>query len=61
MFMSAPSLVWKAGAQLFGSGEIWNDLRVSGTELLGGYLLAVFFRNPFWHHDRLVQKDERYL
>ncbi len=47
MFMSAPSLVWKAAAQLFGSGEIWNDLRVSGTELLGGYLLAVFFAIPF--------------
>jgi NitT/TauT family transport system permease protein len=47
MFMSAPSLVWKAGVQLFGSGEIWNDLRVSGTELLGGYLLAVCFAIPF--------------
>ena len=47
MFMSAPSLVWKAGVQLFGSGEIWNDLRVSGIELLGGYLLAVFFAIPF--------------
>jgi ABC-type nitrate/sulfonate/bicarbonate transport system permease component len=47
MFMSAPSLVWKAAAQLFGSGEIWNDLRVSGTELLGSYLLAVFFAIPF--------------
>jgi len=47
MFMSAPSLVWKAAVQLFGSGEIWNDLRVSGTELVGGYLLAVFFAIPF--------------
>jgi NitT/TauT family transport system permease protein len=47
MFMSAPSLIWKAAAQLFGSGEIWNDLRVSGTELLGGYLLAVFVAIPF--------------
>jgi ABC-type nitrate/sulfonate/bicarbonate transport system permease component len=47
MFMSAPSLVWKAAVQLFGSGEIWNDLRVSGIELLGGYLLAVFFAIPF--------------
>jgi NitT/TauT family transport system permease protein len=47
MFMSAPSLIWKAGAQLFGTGEIWNDLRVSGTELLGGYLLAVLFAIPF--------------
>ncbi len=47
MFMSAPSLIWKAAVQLFGSGEIWNDLRVSGIELLGGYLLAVFFAIPF--------------
>src|SRR5262245_28303760 len=47
MFMSAPSLVWKAAVQLFGSGEIWNDLRVSGIELLGGYLLAVCFAIPF--------------
>jgi len=47
MFMSAPSLVWKAALQLFGSGEIWNDLRVSGTELLWGYLLAASFAIPF--------------
>lgn len=47
MFMSAPSLIWKAAAQLFGSGEIWNDLRVSGIELLGGYLLAAIFAVPF--------------
>jgi NitT/TauT family transport system permease protein len=47
MFMSAPSLVWKAAVQLFGSGEIWNDLRVSGTELLWGYLLAASFAIPF--------------
>src|SRR5687768_18501643 len=30
MFMSAPSLIWKAAVQLFASGEIWNDLYVSG-------------------------------
>ena len=47
MFMSAPSLIWKAAAQLFGSGEIWNNLRVSGIELLGGYLLAAIFAVPF--------------
>lgn len=47
MFMSAPSLIWKAAVQLFGSGEIWNDLRVSGIEFLGGYSLAVFFAIPF--------------
>ncbi|HSK30618.1 MAG TPA: hypothetical protein VLA17_11705, partial [Candidatus Limnocylindria bacterium] len=32
MFMSAPSLIFKAAVQLFASGEIWNDLRVSGLE-----------------------------
>jgi ABC-type nitrate/sulfonate/bicarbonate transport system permease component len=32
MFMSAPSLIWKAAVQLFVSGEIWNDLAVSGIE-----------------------------
>jgi len=32
MFMSAPSLIWKAAVQLFVSGEIWNDLYVSGVE-----------------------------
>ena len=47
MFMSAPSLIWKAAVQLFSSGEIWNDLRVSGIEFLGGYLLAVLFAIPF--------------
>ena len=47
MFMSAPSLIWKAAVQLISSGEIWNDLRISGIELLGGYLLAVFFAIPF--------------
>src|SRR5678815_5852181 len=39
MFMSAPSLIWKAAVQLFGSGEIWNDLYVSGIEFGWGYLL----------------------
>jgi len=47
MFMSAPSLIWKAAVQLFGSGEIWNDLRVSGIEFFWGYLLAVVFAIPF--------------
>jgi ABC-type nitrate/sulfonate/bicarbonate transport system permease component len=47
MFMSAPSLIWKAAAQLFGSGEIWNDLRVSGIEFFWGYVLSVAFGVPF--------------
>jgi len=41
MFMSAPSLVWKAGWDLFGSGEIYNDLYVSGIEFFWGYFLSV--------------------
>lgn len=47
MFMSAPSLVWKAAVDLFGSGEIWNDLRVSGIELFWGYFLAAAVAVPF--------------
>ena len=47
MFMSAPSLVFKAAVQLFGSGEIWNDLKVSGIEFGWGYFLSVIFAIPF--------------
>jgi NitT/TauT family transport system permease protein len=47
MFMSAPSLVAKAAVQLFTSGEIWNDLYVSGIEFLWGYLLSIFVAIPF--------------
>jgi ABC-type nitrate/sulfonate/bicarbonate transport system permease component len=47
MFMSAPSLIAKAAIQLFESGEIWNDLKVSGIELFWGYMLSVLFAIPF--------------
>src|SRR5689334_7015905 len=47
MFMSAPSFIWKAAVQLFGSGEIWNDLYVSGVEFAWGYVLSVVFAVPF--------------
>ena len=47
MFMSAPSLVFKAAVQLFASGEIWNDLYVSGIEFFWGYILSVIFAIPF--------------
>ena len=47
MFMSAPSLIWKAAVQLFASGEIWNDLRVSGIEFGWGYLLSIIVGVPF--------------
>ncbi len=47
MFMSAPSLIWKAAVQLFGSGEIWNDLKISGIEFAWGYVLSVIVAVPF--------------
>src|SRR6266576_4760629 len=47
MFMSAPSLIAKAAIDLFSSGEIYNDLYVSGVEFLFGYLLAVAVAIPF--------------
>ena len=47
MFMSAPSLIWKAAVQLFTSGEIYNDLYVSGVEFAWGYFLSVIFAIPF--------------
>jgi ABC-type nitrate/sulfonate/bicarbonate transport system permease component len=47
MFMSAPSLIWKAAVDLVSSGEIWNDLRVSGIELFWGYFLSAVVAVPF--------------
>lgn len=46
MFMSSPWLIWKAGVQLFASGEIWNDLAVSGIEFGWGYFLSVIVGVP---------------
>ena len=45
--MSAPSLVWNAAVQLFSSGEIYNDLYVSGVELFWGYILSAVVAVPF--------------
>ena len=47
MFMSAPSLIWKAAVGLFTSGEIYNDLYISGIEFAWGYFLSVIFAVPF--------------
>src|SRR4026209_2950315 len=47
MFMSAPSLIWKAAVQLFTSGEIYNDLYISGVELFWGYFLSAAVAIPF--------------
>ncbi|HVO94934.1 MAG TPA: ABC transporter permease [Terriglobales bacterium] len=47
MFMSSPSLIFKAGFEMFRSGEIYHDLYVSGIEFLGGYFLAAVVAIPF--------------
>ena len=47
MFMSAPSFVFKAAYQMFASGEIYNDLYVSGIEFFWGYMLSVLVAVPF--------------
>ena len=46
LFISSPTLVARAGYRLFAEGEIWNDLRVSGTEFIIGYLLAAAVAIP---------------
>ncbi len=40
LFLSSPTRIARAGYHLFADGEIWKDLRVSGTEFILGYLLA---------------------
>src|SRR5918999_920973 len=47
MFMSAPSLIFNAAVQMFASGEIYNDLYVSGIELFWGYFLSAVVAIPF--------------
>jgi ABC-type nitrate/sulfonate/bicarbonate transport system permease component len=47
MFMSAPSLIVAAAYEMFRTGEIYNDLYVSGVEFIGGYLLAAAVAIPF--------------
>ena len=46
MFMSAPSLIFKAAVELVRSGEIWNDLWVSGLEFFWGYMMSVLVAIP---------------
>jgi NitT/TauT family transport system permease protein len=45
--MSAPSLIGKAAWQMFTSGEIYNDLYVSGIEFFWGYFLSIIVAIPF--------------
>src|SRR5215470_12978926 len=46
LFISSPTLVARAIHDLFAEGEIWNDLRVSATEFLAGYLMAAAVAIP---------------
>jgi len=46
LFISSPTLVAQALHQLFAEGEIWDDLRVSGTEFITGYLMAAVVAIP---------------
>jgi len=41
VFLSAPSAITRTGVRLFATGEIWNDLRVSGLEFLLGFVMSV--------------------
>jgi ABC-type nitrate/sulfonate/bicarbonate transport system permease component len=45
--MSAPSLILRTAIELFRSGEIWNDLYVSGVEFFWGFILSVVVGIPF--------------
>ncbi len=47
MFMSAPSFIWQAAVGLFSSGEIYNDLYVSGIEFSVGLLISILVGIPF--------------
>ncbi len=46
LFISAPSRIVAAGIELFASGSLWNDLRVSGIEFLVGFVLSVLVGIP---------------
>lgn len=46
LFISSPTLAARAGYHLFAEGEIWNDLRVSATEFIVGYLMAAAVAIP---------------
>ena len=47
MFMSAPSLIFKAAVGLFSSGEIYHDLKISGIEFFGDISSSVVVAIPF--------------
>jgi|SRR5215475_12570907 len=46
MFISAPTLIARAGYTLLAEGELWPDFQVSATEFLFGYALAAVVGIP---------------
>lgn len=46
LFISSPSRIALVGWQLMGDEEFWRDLRVSGTEFLSGYVVAILIGIP---------------
>jgi NitT/TauT family transport system permease protein len=46
LFISAPSLVARAGYTLVADGELWPDLQMSATEFVLGYALAALVGIP---------------
>ena len=58
MFMSAPSLIFKAAVAMFSSGEIYHDLKISSIEFFWGYILAVLVAIPVGIVNGLVQASE---
>ena len=46
LFISAPTLIARAGYRLVSEGDFWRHLRVSGTEFLTGYSMAIGLAIP---------------
>jgi len=46
IFLSSPTAVAQTGFRLFAKGEIWNDLRVSGTEFFWGFFFSIVVGIP---------------
>ena len=46
LFISSPSGIVMAGAEVVRSGEIWNDIQVSASEFLLGYVAAIVVAMP---------------
>lgn len=47
LFVSSPTAILRAAVEMVRGGEIWNDLYVSGTEFIIGFLLAIAVGIPF--------------